>query len=281
MTLRRGARLQALRAAIAPIAMLLAACHSGTGPPSTNDHFETPDILDNASFETDWSGFTNWSMSGTPTGVNRATDYAFSGTYSARRQWTPNPSGDLGSQFASSLGSVDRVWVRFYFRLTAPLTTIMKFTRFYNGTFSNPLGGFFIQSGNAIIGAGWDAEDGSIVTSIGLSQAQVIDGKWHSLEIDYWRNGDPSGYPSMAFWFDGNPQSLPDGTKVQYDCSTSGGGTCNHSYWSGGRLNAGERASSGKINVMEWVATLNAGNTTTGQVNLDRVSISSVGRIGP
>jgi hypothetical protein len=31
---------------------------------------------------------------------------------------------------------------------------------------------------------------------------------------------------------------------------------------------------------MEWLATLNAGNTTTGQVNLDKVSIGTLGRIG-
>jgi len=35
------------------------------------------------------------------------------------------------------------------------------------------------------------------------------------------------------------------------------------------------------MTVMEWIATLNGGNTTTGQVNLDRISISTVGRIGP
>jgi len=170
--------------------------------------------------------------------------------------------------------------VRFYFRLTAPITSIMKFARFYNGGFTNNLGGFFIQSGNTTIGWGWDQEDASIVTPIGLTQAQVIDGNWHSIEVDYWRNGDPSGYPSVAFWFDNKPQSLPDGTKVEYDCSTTSG-TCNHSSWSGGRLYAGQRAFSGKMNVMEWLGTLNGGNTTTGEVNIDRVGISSLGRIGP
>jgi hypothetical protein len=32
---------------------------------------------------------------------------------------------------------------------------------------------------------------------------------------------------------------------------------------------------------MEWVGTINGGNTTTGQINLDRIAISTVGRIGP
>lgn len=279
-TTSRGVRV--VCTAIASISVVIAACHSSTVPSTGTGHFETPDILNNASFETGWDGFTNWSFNGAPTGVDRATDYAYSGSYSARRQWTPNPGGDLGTQFASPyLGAgYDRMWVRFYFRLTSPITSIMKFARFYNGGFTNNQGGFFIQSGNATLGWGWDQEDASIVTPIGLSQAQVIDGKWHSIEVDYWRNGDPSGYPSAAFWFDGNPQSLPDGTKVVYDCSTTSG-SCNHSYWSGGRLNAGQRALSGKINVMEWLGTLNGGNTTTGQVNIDRASISSLGRIGP
>jgi hypothetical protein len=35
------------------------------------------------------------------------------------------------------------------------------------------------------------------------------------------------------------------------------------------------------MNVMEWLGTLNGGNTTTGEVNIDRVGISSLGRIGP
>jgi hypothetical protein len=268
--------------AIASIAVAIAACHSGTGPSGSSNKFDTPDILDNASFETDWGGFTNWTFSGSPTGVARATDYAYSGSYSLRRTWTPNPGGDVGSQLASPYmaGGYDHLWVRFYFRLTAPITTVMKFSRFYNGGFANNLGGFFIQSGSTTIGFGWDQEDASIITPLGLTQAQVIDGNWHSLEVEYWRTGDPSGYPSAAFWFDGNPQSLPDGSKVEYDCSTTTG-TCNHSYWKGGRLNAGQRAFSGKMNVMEWLGTLNGGNTTTGQVNIDRVAISSLGRIGP
>jgi hypothetical protein len=181
---------------------------------------------------------------------------------------------------AYNVGSTDHVWVRFYLRLTQPITTIMKFARFYNGVFGQNLGGLFLGSGSQIFAAGWDAEDASIVTPIGLSQAQVIDGQWHSIEIEYWRNGDPSGYPSMAFWFDGAPLYLPDGTQVHLACG-SGGGQCNKSYWLGGRLYAGERVYSGQINIMEWLGTLNAGNTTTGQVNIDNVAISTIGRIGP
>jgi hypothetical protein len=110
----------------------------------------------------------------------------------------------------------------------------------------------------------------------------VIDGNWHSVEVEFWRNGDPSGWPSAAFWFDGQPQYLPDGTYVKYSCAQPAPpATCSKAYWQGGRLYSGARAASGSLGVMEWLATLNAGNTTTGQINLDNISISTLGRIGP
>jgi hypothetical protein len=152
----------------------------------------------------------------------------------------------------------------------------MKFVRFYDTQFNTPLGGFFLGSGSNIVTFGTDRENGSITTSIGLTESQVIDGRWHTLEIEYWRNGDPSGYPSAAFYFDGNQVSQPDGTsKIQY------AGSGNSSYWKGGRLYTGTRSSSVKMGYIEWLATLNGGNTTTGQVNLDHVSISTKGPIGP
>jgi hypothetical protein len=193
------------------------------------------------------------------------------------RAWTPNPGGDGTAHVMYNLGGgYDRVWVRFYFQLTAPITSIMKFLRFYDSpSFNTPLGGFFMGSGTLIFSAGTDEENQSITTWIGLNQAQVIDGQWHSLEIDYWRNGDPSGYTSQAFWFDGTPASMPDGPNVHF------AGAGNNSYWQGGRLYSGQRASTSRLGAIEWIGTLNAGNLTTGQVNLDRIAISTVGRIGP
>jgi hypothetical protein len=238
--------------------------------------FQTPNVLNNASFETDWSGFTDWSQTPPPTGVSRSNAVAYSGSWSAVRTWVPNPGGDATAHMMYTLGGYDRVWVRFYFRATANITTIMKFCRFYDSpSFNTPLGGFFMGSGNLIFSAGTDAENQSITTWFGLSEAQVLDGNWHSLEIDYWRNGDPSGYPSMAFWFDGNSVSMPDGNNVKY------AGAGNNSYWSGGRLYSAQRSSTAKLGAIEWVGTLNGGNTSTGQVNLDMISISTLGRIGP
>jgi hypothetical protein len=263
----------------------------------TSGSFTAPNILDNASFESDWSGFTDWALNPAPfgPGLSRATDYAYKGQYSARQTWTPNPNGDTGSQMLYSIGAVDRVWVRFYFRLTAPNTSIMKFVRFYDPGFTTPFGGFFLGGNGSyicpsIVCAGTDVENGATSTWIGLSDAQMIDGRWHSLEIEYWRNGDPSGYPSMAFWFDGSQVSRPD----SYDVHYSGSG--NNSYWLGGRLYSGERDNNHanvKLGLIEWMGTINGGdptnpppngplgNTTSGQINLDNVSVSSLGRIGP
>ncbi len=105
----------------------------------------------------------------------------------------------------------------------------------------------------------------------------MIDGNWHSLEMEYWRNGDPSGWPSAAFWFDGAPIGFPDGTaNVHY------AGAGNNAYWEGGRLYAGERSTSAaELGTMFCLATLNVGNTTTGQCNVDAFSFSTLGRIGP
>lgn len=252
--------------------------------------YQTPDIANNLSFEgsapSAWDGWTDWGGNPTPVNVSLDNTQAKDGVQSVVRSWTPNPSSDLGDQFIYHFGTVaaakDRVWFRFYFKLTAHITTTFKFTRFYDNVFTDPKGGFFVDSGSNIVLWGWDLEDASITTPIGLAEASVIDGNWHSLEVDYWRNGDPSGWPSARFWFDNVSQSLPDNTPV------TGQGAGNFSYWLGGSLYAGQRASApsvmnGQLNIgyMSAFDTLNMGNTTTGQVNFDKVSFSSLGRIGP
>jgi len=260
---------------------------AGNGPPTS---FATPNIVNNASFENSWNGFTDWTGAAPPNGDGLSLDntLAYAGSWSIRRTWSPNPSYETGAQLASNIGNVDRVWVRFYFRLTTGISasgnSIMKFMRFFTAGFGRTLGGMFITSGSDLFLFGSEAENSEIVTTIGLTEAQVIDGKWHSLEVEFWRNGDPSGWPSAAFWFDGNPQYLPDGTYVRYSCAQPNPpATCSKAFWRGGRLYSGQRSASSSLQMstMEWLGTINAGNTTTGQINLDRIAISSAGRIGP
>jgi uncharacterized protein YjdB len=238
--------------------------------------FATPNIMNNGSFETGWEGFTN-GAAGTPTSVRDNSMAApGGGSWSFRESWTPNSGGDAGTNTFYDFSGSDHVWVRFYFRLTAPITTIMKFMRFDSEDGRNThLGGLFIGSGNNIITFGADQENGAAQTQLGLSQSQVTDGQWHSIEMEYWRNGDPSGYPSVAFWFDGNAVGFPDGQGgVAYPSEMD-------AHWVGGRLNVGQRGSSKRLGSIEWLSTLNKGNTTSGQINIDRVSVSTAGRIGP
>ena len=280
--------------ALVVLALSAASCSATTTPPDSGSPppdagmkdggegshdagFVTPNILDNASFETGWSGFTNWTGVGDPTGdhLSRSTQCAHTGTYGLLRVWTPNPSAEDGTQLLFNYGATDRVWMRFYLKGMVHITTVMKFARFYNETFSTALGGFMMGEGDKIFAFGTDIENGAITTWFGLTEAEIMNDQWHSLEVDYWRNGDPSGFPSAAFWFDGHPISMPDGNDVHYF------GAGNSMYWSGGRLYSAERSYSGKLGYIEWLATLNTGNTTTGQICVDDISISTVGRIGP
>lgn len=250
--------------------------------------FVTPDIVNNAGFEgvapAAWFPFTDWAGSVPPQGVSLASDYAFEGTQSVKIVWSAGNASDGGSQLmCASAVDLDRMWVRIYFRLTAHITTTWKWCRFYTFGFGAPLGGIWIEKdggglgGNGLVCVGWDQEDSAIITTIGLTEAQVIDGNWHMLEVDYQRNGGASGFPEAAFWFDGNPQypELNGHTTVKYY------GSGNNSTWVNGRINAGTRGSSSKIRQIEFLATLNANNQTAGQCNLDKIGVSSLGRIGP
>jgi hypothetical protein len=250
----------------------------GTGGGTSDAGFQPANLISCFGFEPGWGPFTDWGGN-TPSGVTRDMSAAHTGSWGVLRTIQPNPAMDVGAQLTSAWsGGVDRVWVRFYFRLTANISSIWKWSRLYDPMHNDNFGGLFVGSGQNIIQWGWDAEDSSITTYIGLSEAQVLDGQWHSIEYDYWRNGDPSGFPSVAFWFDGQPLGLPDGHDVHY------WGAGNNSYWSGGRLYAGERDPSRQglqLGLIDWVSTQNAGNTSTGECDLDDICVSSAGRIGP
>lgn len=248
--------------------------------------FQTPDIANNQGFETGFEGWTSWAGPGNDpdNGIVRDNTLSKAGSWSIKFPWTPNPGGDIGGHCIYNYGAVvsaakNRVWMRWYFRITQNISTTWKFWRYYDSGFNDPRGGIFIDSGSNIAKWGWDLENGGITTTIGLAEASVIDGNWHSFEVDYWRNGDPSGWPSAQIWFDGSVAALADGTPVE------GQGAGNSSYWLGGRIYAGVRntPSSGNADIgyQQIMGTLNGGNTTTGQGNIDVISISSLGRIGP
>jgi len=227
--------------------------------------FATPDILVNAGFESGWDGFKNFS-SGDPNGATRAQDFAHTGQSSARFAWSPS-GGDIGAEMAFSFSPADRLWVRFHFRVSSNVSTIWKFCRNRATGFGTLVGGLFVEDNTKIISWGFDAEMNAQTAGIGLTKAQVLDGNWHSIEYDYWRNGDPSGFPSVAFWFDGDP--------------VSGSSAASPGSWQNGRLVAGQRGATVRVGMLQLMGTLNGGNSTSGQCNIDDFAISSVGRIGP
>jgi hypothetical protein len=253
----------ALSCALAPVAFAQAT--PPTGP--------KPDILDNASFEAGYDRFTN-GAGGAPTSVRDST-LAADGAWSLKYAWTPNPANDVGSNTFFDFPGQDHVWVRFYIRLTAPITSIMKLMRFDSANGRNThLGGLFMGQGSAL-SFGSDQENGAAQTSFGLQPAQLVDGKWHWIEIEYWRNGDPSGVPTVGVWFDGTQLGEYDGQRgVAYPREM-------HAHWTFKRLNVGSRGSFEKLGAIEWMSTLNQGNRTSGQINIDKVSVSSKGPIGP
>ena len=240
----------------------------------TTGSFATPDIINNASFETGWDGFTNGN-SGTPQSVTRDTTRAYDGKYSVRFHITPT-SGDGGGDFLRYFTSgYDHVWARFYFyfdNANAP-NGPFKFNLWWDTSANQQFGGFYVEPSNGMY-IQWlflaDWPSGSGVDLVPLSS---LANGWHSLEVDYWRNGDTSNgghdYPSAFFWLDGQPittHNRPPDTGV---------------WMADGRLNAGARGSSAKIGLTMYMATLNGGNSTTGNVWIDRIAWSTLGRIGP
>ena len=141
-------------------------------PPTPDTGYQTPNLLVNASFEQGWDGFTDWTGVNAPKSVTRSKTAAAEGSWSVLRTITPTPTGDVGSQFMYIFGNEKRVWMRFSFKLTTEVSTIMKFARFYDPTNNTNLGGFFIEAGNSLLTWGWDQEDGAITTPINIGASK-------------------------------------------------------------------------------------------------------------
>jgi hypothetical protein len=237
--------------------------------------FQTPDIVDNASFETGWDGFSNGG-GGSPTGVTRSTEHAFSGAYGVKKVLPTTQGSDVGGTFIYPYYDIgpgktyDRLWGRFYFYFDAAVNGTFKF-QIWEGT-SDQYGGFYLMDGYVgwwFVDWAWSSAGMCALTPL----SELLSG-WHSLEVDYWRNGDPSGWPSVGLWLDGEQL-----TRCQGSPPAPG-------YWSGGRLYAGRRQTqSGNatgLGTYNLLGVLNGtpANTVPGDVWVDRVSVSSVGRIG-
>lgn len=248
--------------------------YGGGGPPAAAP-FPVPDILDNASFEADFQGWTNWAY-GAPTGVTRDGGQHYAGV-TAVRKVLPVTAVDIGSQFVypwvhiGPLPEQDRLWTRFFFYQDVNIDGGIKFTRYFDSGFNLPqLGGFGTQAGYLLFRI--DPEGLAVFPSaVTLLDMTPLVAGWHSLEVDYWRNGDPSGFPSVAFWLDNVPVVSQVGALPPAWA------------WAGGRLNPGRRDTNNKLGVFELIGLINGNppNTVPGNIWVDKVSISTLGRIGP
>jgi hypothetical protein len=230
----------------------------------------TPDVLNNASFETTFDGFTNWSYLA-PTNVTRDATHADTGRMATRRVLPVTNGVDLGAQFTYSLthhGFVaqDRVYSRFYFYLDNAINGILKLQINEDAGFNTQLGGLYLANRNL----NWVFSPEDNTQFFPIRPLAGLTNGWHSVETDYWRNGDPSGNPSVAIWI--------DGVAVTGSSATPAPG-----HWSNGRLNAGQRKSTSKIGVYNMLGVLNGNphNTVAGNIWIDKVAISTRGRIGP
>jgi len=154
----------------------------------------------------------------------------------------------------------DRVFSRFAFYLDAPINGILKFNIFEGAGFGTQFGGLYFENGNLA----WDFAQEAGAQFFDLQSVNGLVGKWHVVEVDYWRNGDPSGYPSVAIWLDGV-------------ALTGGMRTPAPGYWSNGRLYAGERRSSDRIGTANFMTVLNGtpANSVSAHLWLDAVGLST------
>jgi hypothetical protein len=243
-------------------------------PPSGS--FAAPDIVVNSSFETDWEGFNNGG-SGAPTGVVRDGAHARDGAWAVRR--TLSTGAENGAAFYAQFydpifshfgdKSAQRVWVRFYFFIDRAFDGILKLEQFYRSSDDN-YGGWYFNGGNLSWCFSEALYNGGTIYDL-VPLAGLLNG-WHSIEVDFWHNGDTSNggsdYPSAAFWLDGQPITSGIGNPT--------GGTV----WLNGRLNAGRRQYNGDLGNTNLIGIKNAGNSVAATMWVDRIAISTKGRIG-
>ena len=254
--------------------------------------FQTPDIITNASFEpadapNQWDGFTAWG-SGTPSvasprtiGLDAAQRYA--GASSVKFYLPATAGSDLGGQFGRRFSGLDRIYGRFYFFFDTGINGTLKFNIFESAGFNEQFGGLYIFNGSPLGDlcwwfVDWSGSSGEFV----IANLSTLRGAWHSIEYDYWRSGHPSGYPAVRLWLDGKQVTagrLPTGF----------GGTA---YWdTGGWLVAGKRSngpspyptSAAQIATSYYAGVLNGTpvNSLASNLWIDRVALSSIGRVGP
>ena len=223
--------------------------------------YQTPDILNNASFENSWGSFVNLS-GGTPSGdqLSLSTDQAKDGTYSVKFGFS-NTGQDVGAQVAYNLvGQASHLWIRGWFYGTAwPNGGGFKFFRMQDASLSGTVLGIQWLNGHMLL-----CTPGSsyIYISSGLPSLNA----WHSLEyeLDFsahqtrvWLDGTIQTY--FSIWSPGSDNPTTDGNGLT-SFNTNAGLTF-----------------PGYLDICRIINQC----TNSGAWYWDRVAVSSLGRIGP
>jgi hypothetical protein len=245
--------------------------------------FAPADLLNNASFETGWNGFVDWSYRPLPSpasglfSITRSQDVAYDGAWSARSTFGPTLL-DNRVYLAFPFGNHLDTYVRAYFYIFGSVpNNHHKWIRFQTTAFNGVQGGLYLASSTG--GVTWcdvasrPNSNVDIPLGIGIPTFNT----WHSIEVEYDRTAwdSPHG-PRVRFWYDGTAAvgSNPPGTAFWGD--DAGAPNVNGPWL---YIGAPSRAASPSA-ILSMDDTYNAGNTNSGAFYYDRIAISTQ-RIGP
>ncbi len=216
------------------------------------------DILNNGSFETDWSGFRNGSGLAPSGAIVRSSVRARDGSYAVGVAWDRNAT-DLSSQIFYDIGSGrTHLWVRawFYVATAWPNGAGFKFFRFQDAGYGKVTGIQTLNGQLAILTA-----DGRATYAGPLPAVDM----WHYVEWEF-----DTANRVIRVWVDGAIRTL----RIYYD-----------PYGVMALRDNGTALYYGTADVpapryLDLLRVINP-TTNTGAVYFDRVAVSSVGRLGP
>lgn len=220
---------------------------------SAGGGFATPDILNNASFETDFDGFHDGASGTTLIAATRTNAQAFSGSWSVTRSWSSG--SDVESQLFYNISNPTHFFARTYFRLTAlPNGGGFKIFRFVDGGYSTYNGMQMEPFGTRWIWVGGSAEN-----QIALTDTVIpADSAWHYVEFEFDQTNK-----IIRMWQDGTAMG-------------SGGTPDAGLSWTGNDLHY---TSAPPPDRLDLIRIINA-RTNSGSIFIDRVAVSTQ-RIGP
>lgn len=186
---------------------------------SAGGSYATPDILDNASFESGWDGFVNGSLV-TPSGfVERSTDRGYTGATSLKFAWNNNVI-DQGAEVFYDIGAsrahvFARCW--FYMATAYPNGSGYKFFRYQDSSLGG-ISGIQILNGNFC----WLDQSSNII----YGGAPPSTDTWHSLEFEMdltarelrmWVDGSARTWTTK--WSDPSNHYTINGETLSFDAS--------------------------------------------------------------